>query len=56
MTYDELKKELQDFYGTATDLFPAAWGDVISVDHADKNELIQMAKEAGIDTSHLEEK
>lgn len=55
MTYEDLRKELLDYYGTATDVFPAAWGDVIEVERASDNELLQMAREAGIDTSDLAE-
>lgn len=55
MTYEDLRKELLYYYGTATGFFPAAWGDVIDVERASNDELLQMAKEAGIDTSDLEE-
>ena len=53
MTYEDLREELLDYYGTATCAFPAAWGDVIEVERADHAELLQMAREAGIDTSDL---
>ena len=55
MTYEDLRNELLDYYGTATEPFPAAWGDVLRVQSADNKELLQIAIEAGIDTSGLEE-
>lgn len=53
MTYEDLRKELLDYYGTATGAFPAAWGDVIEVERADHAKLLRLAREAGIDTSDL---
>lgn len=53
MTYEDLRNELLDYYGTATGAFPAAWGDVIEVERADNAELLRLAQEAGIDTSDL---
>lgn len=55
MTYEDLRKELLDYYGTATGAFPAAWGDVIEVERADHAELLRLAREAGIDISRLKE-
>ena len=55
MTYEDLRKKLLDYYGTATGAFPAAWGDVIEVERADHAELLRLAREAGIDISRLEE-
>ena len=55
MTYEDLRNELLDYYGTATGPFPAAWGDVLRVQNADNEELRRMAIEAGIDTSGLED-
>ena len=54
MTYEDLRKELLDYYGTATGPFPAAWGDVLRVERADNDELLRLAEEAGIDTSNPE--
>ena len=51
MTCEDLRKELLDYYGTATGPFPAAWGDVLRVDN---DELVRIAEEAGIDTLDLE--
>ena len=51
MTCEDLRKELPDYYGTATGPFPAAWGDVLRVDN---DELVRIAEEAGIDTLDLE--
>ena len=53
MTYEDLRKELLDYYGTATGASQAAWGDVIEVERADHAELLRLAREAGIDTSDL---
>lgn len=55
LTYKDLRKDLLDYYGTATDPFPAAWGDVIAVQRVDNEELLCMAKEVGFDTSELKE-
>ena len=55
MTYEDLRKELLDYYGTAACPFPAAWGDVLRVQRADHEELLELAEEAGIDTSGLED-
>ena len=55
MTYEELRKELLDYYGTATGASPAAWGDVIEVERADHAELLRLARKAGIDVSAFEE-
>ena len=52
--YENLRKELLDYYGSATEFFPVAWGDVIEVERASNDELLKMAKEAGIDISRLE--
>ncbi len=54
MNYDDLRKELLDYYGTATGPFPAAWGDVLHVERADNEELLELAREAGIDISQFE--
>ena len=53
MTYEDLRKKLLDYYGTAAGASPAAWGDVIAVERASHAELLRMAREAGIDTSGL---
>ena len=54
MTYEDLRKDLLDYYGTAIGPFPAAWGDVIAVEQTNHEELRQMAKDARIDTYELE--
>ena len=55
MTYEDLRNKLLDCYGTATGPFPAAWGDVLRVERADNEELLELAREAGISTYGLEE-
>lgn len=55
MTYEDLREELLDYYGTATGAFPAAWGDVLRVERADNEELLELAREAGISIYGLEE-
>lgn len=55
MTYEDLRKKLLDYYGTATGPSPAAWGDVLRVQRADNEELLELAREAGISTYGLEE-
>ena len=55
MTYEDLRKELLDYYGTGTGTSPAAWGNVLRVERADNEELVQLAQKAGIDTIILEE-
>ncbi len=55
MTHEELRDKLLDYYGSATGTMPAAWGDVLAVQSADKDDLVRMAEDAGIDTSGVDE-
>ncbi len=54
MTHEELRDKLLDYYGSATGIMPAAWGDVLAVQSADNDDLVRMAEDAGIDTPDLE--
>ena len=45
---DKLRRDLMDYYGTAANNgFPAAMMDVIEVEGASPEKLIQLAKRAG---------
>ena len=53
---EKLRDALRDYYGTAAfNGFPAAMIDVIDVDNASLNELINFARRAGFDLRDYEE-
>ena len=49
--YEKLRRDLMDYYGTATGFFPMAFLEVAKVEQADENELIRLAKKNGFDLS-----
>ena len=44
-----LRQDLIDYFGSATSIYPMAIMDVINVETADSNELIEIAKINGFD-------
>ena len=53
---DKLRKDLIDFYGTAAyNGFPTAMMDVIDVENASPEKLIQLANRAGFSLEDYEE-
>ena len=52
---EQLRKELEDHYGTAMQFFPQAVMDLSEVEQASPEELIRMAKELGYDIPDDEE-
>ena len=53
MDTEDLRQILIDYYGAATPLFDAAWADVSRVESADRDELIEIARECGISTGGM---
>lgn len=49
--YENLRKDLTDYFGTATTFNPAAFMDVSKVERASKKELINIAINNGFDLS-----
>lgn len=47
--FDELRRDLMDYFGTATPMFPMAFMDVIDVENASEDKLIQIALDNGFD-------
>ncbi|MCM1577398.1 MAG: hypothetical protein NC078_01195 [Ruminococcus sp.] len=55
--FDDLRRELEDYYGTAAAVFhPAAMPDVFRAEEADEDELLAMAEEAGIYLEEFEDR
>ena len=48
MDIEKLREALLDYYGTAMDRFPAAMMDVLRVQEASEEELVQMGLALGI--------
>lgn len=48
MTVDDLRRNLQDYYGTAMQQFPVAAADLAAVDGMSDEEVITEARKAGI--------
>ena len=49
---EALRRDLMDYFGSATPMFPQAYMDVIEVQNASANKLIQIALQNGF---HLED-
>lgn len=47
--FDKLRKDLIDYFGSATGIFPMAMMDVSRVERAAEQELIKIAKQNGFD-------
>ena len=53
---DKLRKDLIDFYGTAAyNGFPAAMMDVIDIENASPEKLVQLANRAGFSLEDYQE-
>lgn len=51
---DKLKKDLMDYYGSATPFYPAAFLDVSRVENATPEELLNIANSNNVDLSSYE--
>ena len=47
--FEELRRDLMDYFGTATPMIPMAFMDVIDVENASEDKLIQIALDNGFD-------
>ena len=52
--YERLREDLKDYFGSATVIMPVAIMDVIRVENASEDELVQIARENGFDLSNYE--
>ncbi len=52
---EKLRSDLMDHYGTATGFFPMAIMDVVDVERATPDELVEMAEDAGFDLNKYAE-
>ena len=52
--YERLREDLKDYFGSATVIMPVAIMDVIRVENASEDELVQIAKQNGFDLSNYE--
>ena len=52
--YERLREDLKDYFGSATVIMPVAIMDVIRVENASEDELVQIAMENGFDLSNYE--
>ena len=46
---DELRSDLIDYFGSATPMYPVAFMDLINVENASPEELVQIAIQNGFD-------
>ena len=53
--YESLRKDLIDYYGTASIYFTMAVMDVIKVEQATNEELLELANKEGFDISNYRE-
>lgn len=51
---DKLKRELMDYYGSATPFYPAAFLNVSRVENATPEELLDIANSNNVDLSSYE--
>ncbi|MBQ1812976.1 MAG: hypothetical protein II119_03390 [Bacilli bacterium] len=51
---DKLKRDLMDYYGSATPFYPAAFLDVSRVENATPEELLDIANSNNVDLSSYE--
>lgn len=54
--YEKLREDLMDYFGSAMGLFPVAVMDVIRIENASNDELVQIARENGFDLNNYETK
>lgn len=47
--FEKLRKDLIDYFGSATPIYMVAFADVIRVENASNSELVQIAYECGFD-------
>lgn len=47
--YDKLKYDLMDYFGSAMPILPMAVMDLVEVEHASPQKLIQIARDNGFD-------
>ena len=52
--YDRLRDDLKDYFGSAIGIMPVFIMDVIRVENASEDELLQIARENGFDISKYE--
>lgn len=52
--FDKLRRDLMNYYGTATSVFPMAYMDVINVENASDEELIRIALRNGFNLEDYE--
>ena len=52
--YEKLRKDLIDYFGSAIGIFPVAVLDVMKVENATHDELLQIASQNGFDLSNYE--
>ena len=52
--YEKLREDLIDYFGSAMPMFPVAVMDVIRIENASNDELVQIAHENGFDLSNYE--
>ena len=53
--YDRLRSDLISYFGSATPIFSVAYADVIRVERASDEELIEIAISNGFDINDYEE-
>lgn len=52
---EKLRDDLKDYFGSATPIYPIAYVDVIKVQNAIPNELVNIAINNGFDLSDYED-
>lgn len=52
--YEKLRQDLMDYFGSAMGIFPVAVMDVIRVENATCDELLEIANQNGFDLSKYE--
>ena len=52
--YEKLRQDLVDYFGSAMVLFPASVIDVVRIENASNDELLQVANQNGFDLSNYE--
>ena len=51
INYERLRRDLVNYFGAATPIFPVAYMDVINIESADEEELLYYARQAGFNIS-----
>ncbi len=52
---EKLRDDLENYFGSATPMYPLAYADVIEVQNASPNELLNIAINNGFDLSDYED-